>query len=113
MLNSEDYHSVWVNTKTLELAGITADTPDPAGGVIERDADGNPSGTLREDSAMALVADVIPPYTTEQLVEGLTYFQDFAHSLGSHHGLHPQPVPSGDRSGRPAGAARLRCLGRR
>ncbi len=81
VLYSEDYHSVWVNSKTLELAGITRDTADPAGGVIERNANGNPSGTLRE-TAMDLVADVIPPYTVEQYLEGLEYFQDFAHSLG-------------------------------
>ncbi|MCX8061927.1 MAG: amidohydrolase [Anaerolineales bacterium] len=81
VLYSEDYHSVWVNSKALEMAGITKDTPDPEGGVIERDANGNPSGTLRE-TAMDLVADVIPPYTVEQYLEGLEYFQDFAHSLG-------------------------------
>jgi predicted amidohydrolase YtcJ len=81
VLYSEDYHSAWVNSKALEMAGVTADTPDPAGGIIERDADGNPSGTLRE-SAMDLVAEVIPPYTEEQLIEGLEYFQDMAHSYG-------------------------------
>ncbi len=97
VLNSEDYHSVWVNTKTLELAGITADTPDVAGGVIERDADGNPTGTLREN-AVELIADVIPPYTPEQLVEGLTYFQDFAHSLGLTTVYIPS-LPSGDAAG--------------
>lgn len=96
-LYSEDYHSVWVNSKTLAAAGITADTPDPEGGVIERDAEGNPSGTLRE-SAMDLVADVIPAYTTEQLIEGLTYFQDFAHSLGLTTVYIPS-LPSGDTAG--------------
>ena len=44
----EDGHSLWANSIALELAGITADTPDPPLGVIERDADGSPSGTLRE-----------------------------------------------------------------
>jgi hypothetical protein len=96
-LYSEDYHSVWVNTKTLEAAGITADTPDPEGGIIERDAEGKPSGTLRE-SAMELIADVIPAYTTEQLIEGLTYFQDFAHSLGLTTVYIPS-VPGGDAAG--------------
>jgi predicted amidohydrolase YtcJ len=96
-LYSEDYHSVWVNTKTLELAGITADTPDVEGGVIERDDDGNPSGTLREN-AVELIADVIPAYTAEQLVEGLTYFQDFAHSLGLTTVYIPS-LPSGDTAG--------------
>jgi len=81
VLASEDYHSLWVNTTALELAGITKDTPDPAGGIIERDEAGNPLGTLRE-SAMDLVAEVIPPYSNEQYLEGLAYFQGFAHSLG-------------------------------
>ena len=81
VLYSEDYHSVWVNSKTLELAGITQDTPDPQGGIIERDPEGNPSGTLRE-SAMNLVAEIIPPYTNDQLLEGLRYFQDMAYSYG-------------------------------
>ncbi|NJD60121.1 MAG: amidohydrolase family protein [Anaerolineae bacterium] len=81
VLYSEDYHSVWVNSKALELAGVTKETPDPEGGIIERDADGNPSGTLRE-SAADLVADVIPPYSNDQLLEGLRYFQEMAHSLG-------------------------------
>ena len=51
LLGSSDGHNAWVNSKALELAGITADTPDPALGVIERDADGTPSGTLASLSA--------------------------------------------------------------
>ena len=48
IFSSEDGHSSWVNSKALELAGVTNDTPDPAGGIIERDPDtGEPSGTLR------------------------------------------------------------------
>ncbi len=97
VLYSEDYHSVWVNTKTLALAGVTAETPTPEGGVIERDAGGNPTGTLREN-AVALVADVIPAYTTEQMVEGLSYFQEFAHSLGLTTVYIPS-MPSGDTTG--------------
>ncbi len=97
VMYSEDYHSAWANTKALEIAGITRDTKDPAGGIIERDADGNPLGTLRE-SAMDLVAGVIPPYTTTQLIEGLTYFQDFAHSLGMTTVYIPS-LPSGDETG--------------
>lgn len=81
VLYSEDYHSAWVNSKALALAGITAETPDPPGGIIERDEDGNPLGTLRE-TAMDLVEEVIPPYTVQQYLEGLIYFQEFAHSLG-------------------------------
>lgn len=59
-----DGHAAWLNTKALQAAGITRDTKDPAGGRIERDADGNPTGVL-VDKAMALVNDVIPPYSDE------------------------------------------------
>ena len=54
-LTNRDGHGAWVNSKALELAGITAATPDPADGRIERDPDGTPSGTLHE-GAMDLVA---------------------------------------------------------
>jgi predicted amidohydrolase YtcJ len=95
VLSSEDYHSAWVNTRALELAGIGRDTPDPAGGIIERDGAGNPTGTLRE-SAMDLVEDVIPPYSREQLVEGLRRFQSLAHSLGITTVYHPDLPRKGE-----------------
>ena len=50
-----DGHSAWANSKALEVAGITNMTADPVGGIIERDSIGNPSGTLREISAAALI----------------------------------------------------------
>ena len=55
-----DGHAVWLNSAAIKLAGITAATPDPAGGRIERDAAGNPNGVL-VDAAMKLVAAVVPP----------------------------------------------------
>jgi predicted amidohydrolase YtcJ len=55
-----------VNSVALELVGITAQTPDPPGGTIDRDADGNPTGILKE-SAMDLVVGVIPEFTPEQI----------------------------------------------
>ena len=58
-LERVDGHAGWANSRALALAGITAATPDPAGGRILRDADGRPSGVL-VDAAMALVADRIP-----------------------------------------------------
>jgi predicted amidohydrolase YtcJ len=81
VLYAQDYHSAWVNTKALELAGITQATQNPVGGIIQREASGYPSGTLHE-SAMDLVESIIPPYTVDQLVEGLKYFQQTAHSYG-------------------------------
>ncbi len=59
-----DGHAAWLNTKALQAAGITRDTKDPAGGRIERDANGNPTGVLI-DKAMALVNNVIPPYSDD------------------------------------------------
>ncbi|MFZ5609363.1 MAG: amidohydrolase [Pseudomonadota bacterium] len=55
-----DGHAAWVNSRALEVAGITRATPDPQGGRIERDDSGAPTGVL-VDAAMALVADKIPP----------------------------------------------------
>ena len=45
---SKDQHTMWANSKALELAGISVDTPEPAGGKIERFADGTPTGILKE-----------------------------------------------------------------
>ena len=53
-LTNRDGHGAWVNSRALELAGITRDTPDPRDGRIERNPDGEPSGTLHE-GAMNLV----------------------------------------------------------
>lgn len=58
-LGRVDGHAGWVNSVALELAGITRDTADPAGGRIIRDADGEPTGTL-VDNAFRLVTTLIP-----------------------------------------------------
>jgi predicted amidohydrolase YtcJ len=65
-----DGHSAWANSRALELAGITRRTPDPPDGRIERDAKGEPSGTLRE-SAIELVSRLLPERTDEELAQGL------------------------------------------
>ncbi|MEW9799381.1 amidohydrolase [Alteromonas sp. CYL-A6] len=65
-LTRVDGHAGWANTKALEIAGITADTPDPTGGQILRDADGNPTGVLI-DNATALVERHIPQESSAQL----------------------------------------------
>jgi len=56
-LPAKDGHSAWVNSLALQLAGITAQTPDPPGGQLERDPQtGELTGVLKEGPAMALVA---------------------------------------------------------
>lgn len=64
-LSRVDGHAAWVNTKALQLAGITRDTQDPVGGQILRDSQGNPTGVLI-DNAMDLVAAVMPTESTRQ-----------------------------------------------
>ena len=58
-LTNRDGHGAWVNSRALELAGLTAATPDPADGRIERGADGEPQGTLHEGAAL-LVGRLVP-----------------------------------------------------
>ncbi|MCK5747262.1 MAG: amidohydrolase family protein, partial [Oricola sp.] len=74
-------HSFWVNSKTLELAGIDKDTPDPANGHIDRDENGDPVGGLQE-SAMELVGAFIPTPTAEEIQESILYTAKLFNSLG-------------------------------
>jgi predicted amidohydrolase YtcJ len=76
------HHSYWVNSKALEIAGITADTPDPDGGSIVRNEAGEPSGLLT-DAAKNLVAKKIEvPYSVENMAKAYEAFQDYCHELG-------------------------------
>jgi predicted amidohydrolase YtcJ len=63
VLHAVDHHTIWVNSKALEIAGITAATVDPDGGTIARYSDGSPKGTLREPSAIDLVLIAAPKRT--------------------------------------------------
>ena len=60
-LDSSMAHAAWVNSEALRRAGITRDTPNPSGGEIVRGADGEATGWLKEDAAIKLVQDKIPP----------------------------------------------------
>ena len=62
-------HDGWANTRALEIAGVTASTPDPPNGVIERDATGEPTGILHE-RAMGLVRRHIPLPTRRDRLDG-------------------------------------------
>jgi predicted amidohydrolase YtcJ len=70
------------NSLALKLAHITAGTADPTAGTIDRDPHGNPTGVLKEDSAMRPVTSLIPPITSEQMRQGILYIQQVLHSEG-------------------------------
>src|SRR5580765_4105114 len=76
-----DGHAIVVNSLALRLAGITAATPDPPGGVIVRDAHGEPSGVLK-DAAGDLVFRFIPPLSHAQRRAYIEHALRHAASLG-------------------------------
>ncbi|MDQ2767298.1 MAG: amidohydrolase [Gemmatimonadota bacterium] len=80
-VRAADGHSAWVNSRALSLAQVTAHTKNPPDGRIERDAAGNPSGTLREGAA-DLVYALLPKTTAEQRVHGLERAVAVANALG-------------------------------
>ncbi len=82
MIQRLDGHIALANSRALELAGITRDTPDPQGGEIVKDAGtGEPTGILR-DTAMDLVDKVIPPLTRERRERAIRAAMRHAQELG-------------------------------
>jgi predicted amidohydrolase YtcJ len=81
LLESTDGHSAWVNTRALELAGVTRATPDPPRGRVQRDAAGEPTGTLHE-AAMQLVADHAPEPSQAEWEAAIERGQAHLHRLG-------------------------------
>ncbi len=73
VLHASDHHTIWVNSKALEIAKITRHTPDPAGGTIARNADGRPQGTFREPAAIGLITKHIPARTLAQDVAAIDW----------------------------------------
>jgi predicted amidohydrolase YtcJ len=65
LLDDTSGHSSLANARALAAAGITRRTRNPDGGIIERDAEGRPTGLLREDAAIDLVKQHVPPPTAE------------------------------------------------
>lgn len=92
---SGDGHSVWCNSKAMEMAGVTADTPDPEGGLIEKNPDGSLKGCLRDQArfaALALIPEtsiedykkVIWDYQTMMIEYGCTAVFDAMVDVGSN-----------------------------
>lgn len=81
LVSRYDGHMVLANSLALKLAGITAQTPDPPGGVIVRDAQGNPTGALK-DAAADLAYKVVPALTHDQRLHAVKRALAHAASLG-------------------------------
>jgi hypothetical protein len=89
-LDRYDGHMVLANSLALKLAGITAQTPDPDGGVIVHDRAGNPTGALK-DAAMDLLTKVVPPLTHSQRRRAIERALAHAASLGVTSVQHMNP----------------------
>lgn len=81
LLSDDSGHNAWVNSKALQLAGVTADTEEVPGGTIARDSDGVPNGVLLE-SAQGLIYSVVPKRTDDQVLEAARWFSDTANGFG-------------------------------
>ena len=81
LITGADGHSAWANSKALEVSGVTKDTPDPKDGRIERNANREPTGTLRE-TAIDLVQKHAPRATLEESLTGLQKALKEMHRFG-------------------------------
>lgn len=89
-LERYDGHMGLANSLAMKLAGVTAKTPDVPGGVIVRDAQGNPTG-LFKDAAVAYIRKAIPPMTHAQRIRAIKRALDYAASLGVTSVQHMNP----------------------
>nr|WP_047165500.1 amidohydrolase [Sphingomonas sp. Y57] len=94
LLSDEAHHSLWANSRAIAAAGVTRDTKDPAGGIIERDAKGEPNGLFRENAADLLEKAMPEPSdalkrkamtlsTRQMLSFGITSFTDASVRTGN------------------------------
>jgi len=114
-LASRDGHTAWVNSMALERAGVTAQSLDPADGRIDRDSDGEPSGTLQE-GAIALAERWLPETSADEfagalrlaqaelLSLGVTNWQDAIITPGEEEAAYTQLAGRGELTGRVVGA---------
>jgi predicted amidohydrolase YtcJ len=81
-LFNRDVHGAWVNSAALRIGGITAETPDPSDGRIERDASGEPSGMLQEGAAYTFRDRFLPPLSSQEWEAAILHAQEYLHRLG-------------------------------
>jgi predicted amidohydrolase YtcJ len=80
-LTDFSFHAIAVNSVVMRMAGITRDTQPPPGGVIEKDAAGEPTGVFRE-TAQGLVRSVIPPFSAQEISTSVDAGIKILHGLG-------------------------------
>ena len=80
-LSDAGHHTLWVNSKALEIAGVDGNTAQPHNGHIHLDESGEPIGYLNETAA-ELVGRFVPPATDDEIYAGLLNAQDYLWSIG-------------------------------
>lgn len=101
-------HGCAANSAALRASGISGDTPDPPGGIIERGADGEPTGIMQEASALQLMFRGMPPLSVDSITQRLEEMQHLMNSMG-YTGYTESTVgpANNDREGGASGEA---CL---
>jgi predicted amidohydrolase YtcJ len=92
VLTDFSLHSTAANSRAIELAGVTPETPAPPGGVIEKDADGVPTGVFRE-TAQALIQSAVPPYSRDELAQATDVAIEVLHAQGVTSATDPGISP--------------------
>ncbi len=95
VLSDFSLHAIWVNSKALEIAGVTAATATPPGGDITRDEHGEPEGILSEFAAMGLVLAHVPELTREERRTAIAAATTELHRLGTTSITDPALGPGG------------------
>lgn len=81
-LKSNDGHACWVNSKMLELIGVTKETENPIGGTVIKDINGNPTGYLKDAAMDVYAKPYLIPYSVDDYKKIIKKAQEFYASLG-------------------------------
>ncbi|KAL4951785.1 amidohydrolase 3 [Aspergillus filifer] len=86
-IDAKDLHSAWCNSAALRDLGVTRDTLDPEGGMIERDSEGHPTGLLSEAAAVTIVWPHVARVATEQEKRGFVMDAIAAYNAAGYTGM--------------------------